>query len=195
MDTLTEPTETPEPKETKPSNYKKELIIGSIVVVAVALIVTGIVWAINNSGPKIDYQPAVACELLTLDEAKELMGNNAVGSAVTAPVISGDISTSKCGYTDGNTDTANLIVAAINVRSAINDKGVEQNKTEFTKGTPEENVVIVNGLGDKAYFNEANGMLNVLDGKNWILISYGPGSDPAANTLEDAAELAQKVIN
>lgn len=183
------------PSEADAVAYKKELLIGGIVIVVVIALIAVITLLIHNSGPKIDYQPPVACELLTLDEAKELMGNSALGSAVTAPVISGDISTSKCGYTDGNSNTANLVVAAINVRSGINDKGVEQNKTDFANGTPTENIMTVNDLGDKAYFNQTNGQLNVLDGHNWILISYGPGDDALANTLEDAVTLAKKVLN
>jgi len=172
-----------------------ELIIGAAVIVAVLAIAATIALLINNSITKVVYQPVVACELFTLAEAKELMGDSAIGSGVTAPTQTNDTATSKCGYTDGNTNTENLVVAAIIVRSGINDKGVEQNKTEFNNGKPQENVIDVNDLGDSAYFNEKNGQLNVLDGYNWIVFSYGPGSDPVANTLEDAVELAQKVVN
>ncbi len=191
-----EPTETPvEETVTGPASSRKELIIGGIVIIVAMVIIGAIAIFIHNTTTKIDYQPAIACELFTLDEAKELMGANSIGSGVTEPTLSGNLSTSKCGYTDGNVDTANLVVAAIIVRSGVNDKGVTQNKEEFESGRPLDNVQLVNGVGDSAYFNEANGQLNILDGYNWVIVSYGPGSDPVANTLEDSVELAKKVIN
>jgi hypothetical protein len=88
-----------------------------------------------------------------------------------------------------------MIVAAMTVRSGINDKGVEQNKTEFSVGRPHKNIEIVKDLGDNAYFNQTLGQLNILDGRKWIILSYGVGSAPEANTVDKAVELAHKIID
>ena len=173
---------------------KKALVISALVVVGIAVLVLAITLFINNSTPKIVYQPANACDLLTPKKAQELLGSASIHSNVQTPVISDDTAVSKCGYTDGNPDVNNMIVAAIIVRSGINDKGTEKNKTEFDAGRPADNVEDVKQVGDKAYFNRANGQLNVLRGHDWIIFSYGTGASPSTNTLEDAVKLSSKVL-
>ena len=192
----TEPTEIIEPTEieTPTPSYKKELIIGAAVVVAVLAIIAAIALVIYNSTPKVDYEPTAACSTLTTAEARELLGDNAFNANTNEPIISGNTATSRCGYTDGNANTQDLIVAAVIVRSGINDNGVEQNKIEFANGTPTQGVEIVTGLGDSAYFNQVNGQLNVLKGRNWFILSNGLGTAPEANTLEDVTALALKVV-
>jgi len=193
---MTENTKTPEtPIEDQPTSYKKELIIGAVAVFAVIAIIAAIVFAIANSGPKVDYPPTVACNTLTSLEAQELLGNSAFNSADDPAVISGDLATSRCGYTDGTNNTETMIVAAVILRAGINDKGVEQNKTEFAQGTPTQGVEVVKDLGDSAYYNQVNGQLNVLKDKNWYIFSYGVGSTPEANIVEDTVKLAEKVLN
>jgi hypothetical protein len=176
--------------------HKKEYMIGAGVVLgSLALIIAIIALFVQNGAPKIDYQPAAACDLFTAAEAKTLLGARALNSTSKSPVISGNTAVSNCGYTDGSTDTENMIVAAMTVRSGINDKGVEQNKTEFSVGRPHKNVEIVKDLGDNAYFNQTLGQLNILDGRKWIILSYGVGSTPEANTVDKAVELARKIID
>lgn len=174
--------------------YKTEFIIGLAVFLIAASVTAGIVYAARNSTPKVVYQPTSACELLTLAEAKELLGDKTLQSGAKNPSVSGHLATSNCGYTDGNPDTANLMVAAITVRAGIDDKGVQQNKTEFSEGRPTDGVDDVKDLGDAAYFNQRNGQLNVLDGRNWIVLSYGAGATPEANVLDQALLLADKVV-
>jgi hypothetical protein len=173
---------------------KKELIIGTVVIVAFVALVTAIALSVYNSIPKVVYQPASACDLLTPAEAKELLGAKTLQSDAKPPVLSGDTGTSRCGYADGNPDKDSMIIAAIMVRSGINDKGVQQNKTEFAAGKPSENVEDVKDLGDSAYFNQKLGQLNVLNGREWIILSYGVGATPEANTVEQVVELAHKVV-
>lgn len=189
------PTEEPQSvDEPSRKSHKNEIIIGSIIVVILLLIIATIAILINNSQVRIVYQPTKACEAFTLEEATELLGPNTVLSGSTEPALSGTTAVSKCGYTDGNSDKEKIIVAALMVRSGVNDDGVELNKTQFADGRP-ENTETVEDLGDDAYFNNENGQLNVLDGRNWILISYGQGTAQESNTVEDAIELAKKVIN
>jgi hypothetical protein len=176
------------------TTYKKLLATIAIVLLALAVIITGIVLLIKNSATKVVYQPANACDLFTPDEARELLGNKSIHSGVETPALQGNTATSKCGYTDGNPDMNNAVVAAVVVRSGVNDKGVEQNQKEFDAGKPTKNVEDIKNLGDKAYFNRDNGQLNVLKGHDWILFSYGVGAAPSTNTLEDAMKLADKVL-
>jgi len=182
------------PTETQPTLYKKELIIGAAVVVAVLAIIAGIIFFIANSGPKVDYPPVVACDAFTNLEAQELLGNSAFKSADDPAVIAGDFATSRCGYTDGTSNTESMIVAAVILRAGINDDGIEQNKTEFVSGIPDLGVEIIKDLGDNAYFNQLNGQLNVLKGRNWYIFSYGNGATPEENIIENAVALAHKVI-
>lgn len=185
---MDEPTETPE-------NNKKATYIGAAVFGIAALLIVAAAYFIYNSTPKIVYQPANACDLLSIDEARELLGGNALKSSEKKPVQNENTATSTCGYANGDANTESMVVAAVMVRSGLNDKGVQQNKTEFAAGKPDKNVKDVKGLGDSAYFNEKLGQLNILDGRRWIILSDGVGSAPQANTLEDAVKLAKKVLN
>ncbi|RYX78666.1 hypothetical protein EON76_03000 [bacterium] len=174
--------------------YKTELIIGVSIILVAVVVIAAVVQVVYNSTPKVVYQPAKACELLTMSEAKSLMGEKTLNSNIQNPVQSGNIATSNCGYTDGNPQTDDMIVAAISVRSGINDDGVRQNVTEFSKAKPTRGVEAVKDIGDDAYFNTQSGQLNVRDGKNWIIFSYGMGSSPTTNTLDQTLQLARKVI-
>ena len=178
--------------------HKKDFTIGAGVFVGLALVAGLIVLIVANIDrpAEIVYKPVRACDLFTLDEAKELIGSNAFRSTEDAdPVLQGNAVTSSCGYSDGNANIDDSIVAAIKVRSGINDDGIEENKNDFQRGIPDEKISNVPDLGDSAYFNQVNGQLNILNGLDWIIISYGVNSDPAGNTVDQAVALAKKIIN
>lgn len=176
--------------------HKKEFTIGTTVVVIIAFILFGLaLYSYNTAQPKIIYEPARACDLLTLDEAKSLLGDQTINGVATNPVQAGNLTISKCGYSDGLPDTENAVVAAVVVRSGINDAGIEQNKTDFATGKPATGVQDVKGVGDDAYFNAATGQLNILKESTWVIVSYGAGSSPADNSVDKDIELAKKVLN
>jgi len=176
--------------------HKKQFSIGAYIAGAVIVVVLAIVMVVSNLSKPITimYQPAVACTLFTLDEAKELLGEKAVLGSTGDSTLSGNLSTSSCGYTDGNPGEESMVVAAVIIRSGINDAGVAQNSSEFANGKPTANVQDVANVGDSAYFNEALGQLNVLYGRNWYIFSFGVGSTPEANSLEETKKLASKVL-
>lgn len=182
------------PEEKYIVTHKKELIIGVAISVGVIATIIAMVLSIAASTPKVVYQPTKACDLLTIEESKDLLGEKTLQSGEKTPAQSGNTASSQCGYTDGNPDTDSMLVAAVVVRSGVNDKGVEQNKTEFTAGKPDQGVEDVKGVGDQAYYNQKLGQLNILDGRNWIILSYGPGASPEENTLDNSLKMAQKVI-
>lgn len=188
------PTPETDQKPTETHDSKKELFIGIAIVLASIAAIAGIAFWIYSLTPRIVYQPADACELLTSSEAHELLGKDTLRSKHTAPTQSKNTATSQCGYTDGKSEMNDMVVAAVVVRSGVNDAGVQQNKTEFVAGKP-ASATPVKDLGDNAYYNQNIGQLNVLNGRDWLILSYGVGSTPETNTLEKAVTLARKVLN
>ena len=88
-----------------------------------------------------------------------------------------------------------MAVAAIAVRSALNDEGWAENQADFAAQQEANKVELVTGVGDEAFFIPASGQLNVLHEKSWLLITYGRGDSVATYTLNDAVKLAQTVLN
>lgn len=176
-------------------HHKKKVILATgVVAVCVVIIAVVVALFMYNLVPRIVYQPVKACDLFTPAEARELLGSNVLHSRAGEVDLARDLATSKCGYTDGNADTSAMIVAAINVRSALNDVGVAQNKADFTAGKSTQGMEIVKDLGNDAYFDSARGQLHVLRDHEWIILSYGTGADPMANTLEQAKKLAGYIV-
>ena len=173
----------------------KDIVIGGAVIVAVIALIVAIVMFIQNSGPRLDYQPDVACDLLTEQKAKEMLGDQVLHQNPANPTLQADVATSKCAYTDANPEQDQMKIAALAVRSAVNDKGSEKNRAEFAAAKSARGVEAVKNVGESAFFNPELGQLNILKGRNWIITSYGTGSAPQTNTLEDARELAQKIIS
>lgn len=175
------------------SKKHKDLLVGFGVIGFLGVLVGGFTFLSAQTG--VTYQPAKACDMITMDEAKALLGVKTLNSVNEKPTIEKDTAISRCGYTDGNEMQGQMKVAAVIVRSGVNDKGVEQNKTQFMAGKPkDQGIETVEGVGDAAYYNAKIGQLNVLNGRDWLILSYGLGSDPLSNTLDDAKKLAQVVL-
>jgi len=158
-------------------------------IIAITAIVT------TPSKPEIIYEPTYACDIFTSSEAKELLGKDAISTNKTEPLQYENVSVSSCGYAQNTLDGSTMRVAAITVRSGINDTGVAQNKDEFTKSYSRSNVEVIEGIGDKAFYAPERGQLNILKERNWIVLSHGVGAAPHANTKEDLLLLASKVIS
>lgn len=177
-------------------HHKQEFTTGTIVVVVIAVIVAGLaLYSYNTRQPSIVYEPANACDLLTIDEAKSLLGDKTINGIKQTPVQAGDLTISKCSYSDGVPDsTGDMGVAAVVIRSAINDDGITLNKAQFEAGKP-TGVKDISDIGDEAYFNAGLGQLNILKDTTWIIVSYGFASKPQNNTLADDEKLAKLVMN
>lgn len=171
--------------------HKKAFIIAAAWLVGFALLAGLFIY---NNPKVVVYQPTDACKLFTPSEAQDLLGDKVINVNTDKTTVSGNIAVSKCSYTDSNADENKMLVAAVAVRSGVNDEGVAQNKTEFAASQANNTAQIVKDLGDKAWFNQVSGQLNVLSGKRWILISYGFGASPADNTVDKAIELAHKIL-
>ncbi len=175
---------------------RSEVFVGVGVVAVLAAVVGIVVLIVNLNGPNIVYQPSKACDLFTPAEAQSLLGDRVISVDTTKePQISGSVATSKCSYTNETADATNIIVAAVAVRSGINDEGVIKNSDDFAAAKANNSSGSIQGIGESAYFNQSVGQLNVLDKKNWIIISYGYGASPESNTPEKAVELARLVLD
>lgn len=175
--------------------HKKDISTASPIILTAVFLIGVIMFATYASAPQIVYQPVKACDLLTPSEAQDLLGDKVISVDKNDPVISGDTATSKCSYTDRNPDQDSMIVAAVAIRSGINDKGIKQNKADFSASQSGKDTEAVKGLGDDAYFNKELGQLNILNDRQWIILNYGVGSAPETNTLNKAIDLAHKVLN
>ena len=171
---------------------RSEQFIGIGVVAGLAAIVGIVVLIVQLGGPRIVYQPIKACDLLTPARAQSVLGEKINGVDSNEPKISGDIATSKCAYSDLNADV--MKVAAVAIRSGINDEGVAQNTSDFKTAKAQAGNTTVTGFGDGAFFNPRSGQLNVLKDHKWIIVSYGLGSSPQTNSLEEVSALARKVL-
>lgn len=177
---------------TNPKKVKIALVAFGILLGAAIL---GGLFIYNNQSKviELDYNPVVACTLLTKDEAKELLGGNVIDTNKNAVTVTQTRATSKCSYSDDN--VTNMAVIGLAVRSAVTKAGVEENKQDFAASKQANQVEIVDGIGDEAFYLPANGQLNILKGRAWLLITYGVGDDKSTYTLENAKKVATKVID
>lgn len=175
-------------------NNQKSLRTGAFTLLCVGVVIgLAALFAYNSQSklPNIVYQPTAACKLFTKEEAQELLGKQVIEQA-SEPTISGNNATSKCSYTDTKQD--NFTLAAVAARNGINDEGVKKNNEEFAASRDANTTESIPGLGDQAFFNKANGQLNILSGRTWLILSFGSANDPQANTLDTAMRLAYKVL-
>ncbi len=179
------------------TNHKHRLRIVGLAALGVAIV--GIVialFAYNNRvvTPDIVYQPVRACDLLTKSKAQEMLGNSVIAREGDQVIDDDGTATSKCSYTDTNSDQNAMKVVAVAVRSAINDDGARKNKADFTANQAANTVEEVTGVGDAAYFIPTNGQLYVQEGKTWMIFSYVVGLAPGADAREKTVELAHKLL-
>ena len=177
-------------------SHKRKVLSWFLAVLIIAGFITAIIVGTIESQPKIIYQPVDACSLLSLDQAKSLLGDKAVNGNHVKPVIKDHNAASSCTYADTNTDVNADTVIAISVRSAIDDGGIQQNIGDFVTNKPKTGVKDVKDANNLEYLNTATGVFNILSdgGKQWIRLSYGVGSSPQTNTLDDAIKLATVVL-
>lgn len=171
---------------------RSELFVGIGVVGGLVLIIAVIVLVTQLNGPHVVYQPTKACDLLTPVKAEDLLGDKVYSTDTNEPKITGNVATSKCSYTDQNAN--GMKIAAVAVRSGINDEGDAQNKADFATKAKMSNMQTVTNLGSSAFFDPATGQLNVLSGHRWLILNFGLADSPQGNNLEDDIALAHKVM-
>lgn len=148
----------------------------------------------NNSATKL--VAIKACDLLTLDEAKQLLGNNATEGSNTSAVTGEDVNVDTCSYTNNGTTATDIRIVSVMARSALTEVGLDSNLGAFEKdGTANPaNAVVVSNIGDKAFWDPTTYQLAILKGNTWLSIVYG-GTNPTKNTIDDAKKAAALVDN
>ena len=143
----------------------------------------------------IVYTPLDACNLLTEDAAKSILGSEKVINNRSAPTIDTvtNIGTSKCSYTDTNMD--NMAVAAVAIQSGINDKGVQKIRDDFNASEKANKTEKVDGLGEAAFYMTVNGQLNVRDDHHWYIFSRNSGGDQTTSSKEQTIDFANTLLN
>ncbi len=141
-----------------------------------------------------------ACNVLTDQAAKQLLGEAAVKGAVPPSVgATGDISVSNCTYYT-KSDTGSIMeqaaskkTASVLARSAKTKTGADSNKVSFTSGKPADSQDVT-GYGDKAFWSPKMGQLNILKGNNWYILTYYTGTKPNG-VLDQVKQLADAIAN
>lgn len=175
-------------------DHKRQFTIGGAAVGLVIIVGLIVAIVLYNHSLRFAYPAVDACDLFTPAKAEALLGKKMEGVDADKPVVSGNVATSKCSYTDISAGAEAIVVVAVAVRSAINDSGTLQNKEDFATTRTNNSAEAITGVGESAFFNKTNGQLHVLDGRKWIIISYGIGSDPASNSIDKSVDLARSVL-
>jgi hypothetical protein len=150
----------------------------------------------SNSGSSGQKATSRACNIFTLSNAKELMGDTAKGGQNPITESSSDIAVSTCTYTQdqgANVPVASRTSATLLVRAPLSDKGAVSNQNQFGPLKPGD-VQEVPGYGDNAYWDSARGQLNILKNNTWYILNYGPVT-PADRTLDQTEQMAKLIID
>lgn len=142
----------------------------------------------TNKADPSKYVVKKACDILSLDDAKKLFGddNVTITPEDNTGAQSNDIGVSSCSYIDKSMKAATILV-----RSAKTDAGQASNKAQFTQKRP-PNTQDVSGYGEGAYWNLQLAQLNILKGNTWYILSYGA---PNINqrTLGETEQMAKLI--
>lgn len=138
-----------------------------------------------------------ACEIFTLADAKQLLGDNVKGGATPADTSSQDVDVSTCNYlqdlSSSNVPVSSGKSATLTVKIPKTPNGIKSNQGQFGLIKPSD-VMDVSGYGDSAYWDTEHGQLNILKNNTWYILSNGPAS-PSSRTLDDAKQMADLLIN
>ena len=138
-----------------------------------------------------------ACDVLTENVAKQILGDGATKGDTSAGNVSSDaVSVSNCIYSvkiDPNATKANNTKGvSVLARGAKTQIGADSNKAQFGSAKP-AGVLDVSHVGDQAFYNPNFGQLNVLKTSNWYIVSNYSGS-ATTGTIESDTQLA-KLLN
>jgi hypothetical protein len=135
-----------------------------------------------------------ACELLTLDDAKALIGSDAQKAEVpgVGDLERADISLTNCTYHDEDVEH----FVGLLLRAGRTDSGARENDTVFEESRKQEGTTDVSGYGDKAAWSPKMGQLYVYVKGSYLIFNNDKGtglSKPTAS-LDDAKKVADLVL-
>lgn len=142
-----------------------------------------------------NFSPPNACDVLTLEDAKKVLGEaEKTDLVVNSSASSDDISVSQCNYNQPGGDNQTMKQVSILVSGAKTKKGAESHQEVFTGFLKPAGAQDVSGYGDSAFWDPALGQFNVLKNGNRYVITSGV-SRPAERTLDEAKALADIIKN
>lgn len=145
-----------------------------------------------NVGPIVTKK---ACDVLTLDDAQKILGENAKGGELNSslPQESNDLIRTTCNYNLQGSAPEDTKVVSLLIRSAKTTAGAQNNKQVFNANKPAD-AQNISGYGDQAYWHPQFGQLNIFKNNNWYIISSGPVKITDRNP-DDAKKLADIIID
>jgi hypothetical protein len=188
----------------------KKLGVYGVAAVVVVGAITGavVLWHKNKSANPTDnasntivskgYNVVAACRVLTLDDAKQVLGNaakasnsNGIGDTENA-----DVKVTNCSYTSGVGTGSDFTTIGLLVRAAKTKAGGESNKAVFVSNKPAgiNDVQHVQGFGDAAFWDQSKGQLNILKHNNWYIVSKLVGAHPDQAKQSDVEQVAKRIM-
>lgn len=142
-----------------------------------------------------NYVTVKACDVLTDDIAKQVIGSSAVkGSLGAEPTSDGVTTFDTCIYNAGP-DASTPHTISVAVRSAKNRASARSNRAMFAPGGKPTDAEDIKRLGNAAYWDPGMSQLNILKGNNWYIVTNYTGTAPANGTAtRDMAEQLAKLI-
>ncbi len=192
-------------KQRKVRLTKTTSLLALFVVAAVVSVMVGVIvksdskTSTNESSASQQakkFEIKKACDVVSQAKAVELLGGTAVlgelGDSATAS--SEDIDLTKCRYLDSESsstfsgDTSGKELSIV-VRSPKNGSGLSANQKVFDEAFLPLNSELVDGVGEKSFWNKEFGQLNILDGQGvWYTVEFG--SRISANRALDETKRA-----
>lgn len=186
---------------------KKIIIVLLIVVVAIAGVVVVSSTKKSKNTPnnnaevttkteKKESKRKAACELLTLEDAKTLLGSNATlakGSGDPNLASTESMSVDNCTYSADGATLGDLKQITIQRQFGSSDQ-VKQAYENYKKEYPGD---AVTGLGDTAYYVTGSEQVQVIKGDYWLHVAGGSinaGDGANKELLTKVAEIALKKL-
>jgi hypothetical protein len=139
---------------------------------------------------KASSQIGKACDVLNLDIAKKVLGDNVDAASTNGdkPTESDDLVVTNCNYSVSGATLGENKTASLLVRAPKTSRGIDSNKQAFGSLKPAA-AQDVDGYGEMAFWNPDFGQFNVLKDDTWYIVSTG-SLKPAERSPEDAKALA-----
>lgn len=151
----------------------------------------------NDKSSSTKLVAVKACDLLTLAEAKQILGSSATTGNNTKPTGTDSISVDTCSYTNNATNVSDIRIVTVMVRSALDNDGLDSNKEAFEPGgaANPSSAVAVSGYGDKAFWDPATYQMAVLNDNQWIGLVYAGTNPMTTSTLDGTKKVADLTLN
>jgi hypothetical protein len=148
----------------------------------------------SSSSESYPTQTKSACEVLTVEVARQLLGSVSRAASPAPEAGSDDVTVSTCTRTNRATSVTEARTASLLMRVAETGTGAKSNEAVFASSSLPKGAEEVEGYGEKAFWNPAFGQLNILEGGNWYILSVGP-IDPKKHTLDETEKFADAIID